>query len=73
MLENVDVIAAMKEQVESDPVTAFLDKVAGRVLEAADTVEQLVGPLDDVQYGYVVAVLAQSASVQLEMRLREKN
>lgn len=71
MLENVDVIAAMKEQVESDPVAAFLDGVAGKVLEAADTVERLMGPLDDTQYAYVVAVLTHSATMQLEMRLRE--
>lgn len=65
MNEDRDVIEETRKHLAENPQAAFLDAVAGRVLDAADEVERRIGPLDERQYAVVVAILADCAVRQV--------
>jgi hypothetical protein len=63
--EDRDVIAEARKHLDENPTANFLDKVAGRVMDAADEVERRIGPLDEKEYAAVVAILADRAVMQI--------
>jgi hypothetical protein len=62
-----DVIEEAKAVLNRDPVAKMLDDIAGHVLNAADRVEAIFGPMTEKEYAAVVALLADRAVMQMAM------
>ena len=69
MTEDRDVIAEARKHLSENPTADFLDKVAGRVMDAADEVERRMGPLSEKESAAVVAILADRAVMQIAVSL----
>lgn len=67
-----DVIAEVRKHLAENPTADFLDKVAGRVMDAADEVDRRIGPLDEKEYAAVVCVLADRAVMQIAESLARR-
>lgn len=66
-----DIIEETRKHIAENPVTEMMDKIAGRVLDAADEVDRRIGPLSDKEYAIVVAILADRAVMQLAVSARK--
>lgn len=70
--ENRDVIEETRKHLAENPKAAFLDAVAGRVMDAAEEVERRIGPLSELEFSAVVSVLADCAVTQVAESLKER-
>lgn len=70
-MEDRDIIEETRKHLRENPEAAFLDAVAGRVMDAADEVARQIGPLSEKEYAAVVSTLADVAVMQIaESRAR---
>jgi hypothetical protein len=67
MSDERDIISEARKHLDENPVAEMLDRIAGRVLDAADEVDRRIGPLDEKEYAAVVAILADRAVMQMAL------
>lgn len=73
MNDERDIIEETRKHLAENPKAAFLDAVAGRVMDAADEVERRIGPLGEKEYAAVVSVLADRAVMQIAESLAKRS